>query len=201
MANNNILLILLVVAVVLFLYYFVFDQKLGSACKLCPQCNQKTTDGKCPDCPSCLLTREDAMQALKQMAKGCTHRLRGVVREDMISASDVSEFMTGGVNRLTILTNVDPEDFIAMIQSGHQPALDQLKAVAMSSSMVNNKKSYLVMTMSDGRMNPIGSPTTQFADAVKNLESTARKQLGADVNNLVFFIDEDIPCPQEVTPV
>ena len=207
MANNNILLVLLVVAVALALYYFVFDQKLGGACKWCPKCGQKTAaNGKCPscpDCPSCLVTRQDAMQALQQMAKSCTHRLRGVVREDMSSASDVSQFMTGGANRLTIITNVDPEDFVSMIQSGQQPVLSQLKAVAMSSSVVMGKKNYLVMSVNGGQMSPIGTSTANFVDAFKHLETTARQQLGSDSNNLVFYVDEDIPCPDDdgVTPI
>jgi hypothetical protein len=203
MANNNILLVLLVVAVALALYYFVFDQKLGGACKWCPQCGKKTADGKCPDCPSCLVTRQDAMQALQQMAKSCTHRLRGVVREDMSSASEVSQFMTGGTNRLTIITNVDPEDFVAMIQSGQQPVLSQLKAVAMSSSIVQGDKNYLVMSVNGGQMSPIGTSTNKFVDAFKHLETAARQQLGADSNNLVFYVDEDIPCPDDdgLTPI
>ena len=222
MANNNILLVLLVVAIALALYYFVFDQKLDGACKWCPQCGKKTADGKCPDCPSCLVTRQDAMQALQQMAKSCTHRLRGVVREDMSHAGNVVEFMTGGNNRLIIITNVDPEDFVAMIQSGQQSVISQLKAVAMSSSIVQGDKShprhqlpgvlrnYLVMSVNGGQMSPIGTSTNKFDDAFKHLKTAARQQLGTDLithsggsNNLVFYVDEDVPCPDDdgLTPI
>jgi hypothetical protein len=69
----------------------------------------------------------------------------------------------------------------------------------MSSNLVAGQKKYIVMAMNGGRMMPIGAPTTNFVDAFNYLESSARKQLGADTNNLVFYIDEDIPCPEEVT--
>ena len=53
------------------------------------------------------------------------------------------------------------------------------------------------MSAVDGNLHPIGAPTSKFAQAFQYFESTARDHIGPDVNNLVFYIDEDIPC----TPV
>ena len=130
MANNNLLLVALVVLVVFVFYYYIFD----GSCKLCPNCGKKTaSNGKCPDCPSCLVTSDDAQQVLQNLARGCTHRLQGVVREDLASASEISAFMTSGANKLIIITNVDPEDFVQLVRAGQLAALKQLRAVAMSS--------------------------------------------------------------------
>ena len=186
---NNLLLILLVIIVVFVLYYYIFD----GTYKLCPNCGRKTApNGDCPNCP--VVSSEDAQQVLQSLALGCTHRLRGVVREDVASASEVSDFMTSGTNKLVIITNVDPEDFVRIIYSGQD--LKQLSAVAMSSSVVRGQKNYIVMALSNGNLSPMGSPTQNFVDAFQYLESAARK-LGPDSGNLVFYIDEDIECPPE----
>ncbi len=199
MTNNNFSL-LLVVAIAVVLYYFVSNKQFDGACGWCPKCGKQTINGNCPACPSLPINHTDALLVLQQLVRGCTHRLRGVVREDMATATDVSAFMTEGAQRLVIITNIDPEKFISLAMSG-QKALQQIKAVAISSAIVRGKKNYIVMSIKDGNLSPIGALTANFADAFEYLESTARKQIGPDSNNLVFYIDEDIPCPEEVTPL
>lgn len=199
--DNNILIIMAVAAAIVFLYFFVYEKY--TVCDLCSQCGSKTmTDGKCPSCPSCLLTSNDSMQVLQQLSRSCTHRLRGVVREDMVSPTDVHEFMSGGTNRLVIITNIEPESFVNVIDSGDAAAIKALQAVAMTSTVTAGQKKYLVLSMNKQRLTPIGGPTAQFAEAFEALEVSARMHLGVDTNNLVFYIDEDIKCPdQDPTPV
>ena len=146
---------------------------------------------RCTDnCPSCPVTDANVMFLLNQMATGCTNHLRGVVREDLADVEDISEFMTNGSNRLLIVTNTSPEKFAKMIQDGQQTQLAQIKAVAISSAVVNGAKKYIVMSVVNGKLSPMGSPTASFVDAFTYLERSI-KNIGVDKDNLVFFIDED----------
>jgi len=199
MANNTLIVILVIIAIALVLYFFVFDKKIDGACRFCPNCKSGGDPANCvcPDCP----LNQNAMQVLNQIARGCAHRLRGVVRENLTSPADVSTFMNSGKNRLVVISDAGPDVFIAAVDSGKPDVVVQLRAVAMSSAVVNGKKTYLVMKMVDGKLAPIGSPTENFGEAFKYLNDTVRKDLGADTSNLVFYIDEDIACPEVVTPL
>ncbi len=190
MNTNNLLLIGLAVVVVFVLYYYGTGQ-------FCPNCGQKT-NGICAYCGPSLtipVTSEEAQKVLHSFARGCIHRLRGVVREDLASIGEVSDFMTSGNNKLIVITNIDPEIFVEMISEGR--SLSKLNAVAVSSSIVNGKKNYLVISIINGSLRPVGEPKQNFIDAFEYLDKNVRSQLGPDSNNQVFYIDEDVECPSE----
>ncbi len=185
MADNNLLIFAFLSVIAIAIYYFYFNGTPNAGCGWW---------GTCPTCPT---SHEDAKQVLGQFARGCTQRLRGVVRESHATAADVQAFMTAGVNRLVIITNIVPEDFVATIYSGNA---SQIKAVAISSTVQNGQPRYIVMRVDGGQLGPIGTPTSDFNSAFSYLESAAQ-QIGPDTDNLVFYIDEDIPCVKDETGV
>ena len=178
--NFSTLIFLAIIA--LAIYYFYQNGNLTTGCSWCPKW------GSCPTCPT---SQVDAQQVLDLFVKGCLLRLRGVMRDSSIDLNAVQEFMTTGTNRLLIVTDIIPEDFVTAVQSGNVSAV---KATALVSTVQNNEKMFMVMKVSNGQMGPIGSPTSDFAMAYSYL-GTVAKEIGPD--NLVFFIDEDIPCGED----
>jgi hypothetical protein len=137
-------------------------------------------------------------EILDKMAKGCLYRLRAITREELATKEDIFSFMSSGDKKLVIITKISPEDFVNQIYSNQQY---NLNAVAISSAVVSNKKNYIVMSLENGKFNPVGSPTENFDDAFNYLNNNTRKILGDDKDTIVFYIDEDVPCPSDVTPL
>lgn len=185
---NSLLLIVFFCIIAIGIYYVFIQGNEHAGCRWCPRWG---------DCPKCSTTTDQSQQVLSQIAKGCVQRLSGIASESLVNASNVQEFMESGVNRLVIITNVQLEDFVSMIYAGDT---SNLEAATLVSTVQNGAPSYLVMKVSGGEMGPIGSPTSDFDSAFAYLESVA-SEIGPDTNNLVFFIDEDIPCEEEAVPV
>ena len=203
---SDLVFLLALVVIGVLVYYYVLKGDISRGCVVCPGCNQQKAQSDCPvcpDCPHCLVTEESAQKVLDNFAKGCTQRIQGVVRQNEASPEDVQKFMMDGPNRLVIVTNLDPETIAKAIYSKHPAELKKLNLVAISSTVINGKKMYIVMGIVNGQIAPIGAPTEKFAEAFAYLERTAQKQLGNDPNSLVFYIDEDIPCPDDegLTPL
>ena len=193
--GGNLIIALAIILIILAVIYYYYGYNL------CPLCEKRTKNGKCPTCPGVFpLGSPDAQQILQQFVRGCTYRLRGVMRESEASVEDVNTFVDGGTNRLIIVTNIVPENFVYTAQSTDKTTMSRLKAVALSSTVTNGAKKYMVMSVNNGHFGPMGAPTTVFADAFTYLQSSA-KLIGSATNNLVFYIDEDIPCPEKVTPI
>jgi hypothetical protein len=169
MNSNEWLLLLVVFAVLVFGYYYL------------------TSSNKKVNKPS-----EDF---LKNVARGCLHRLRGVVREDLATKENVQEFVSVGDKKLVVLSNIDPEKIVSNVIDNNTDFMNKLRLVAVGSGLLNGTKNYIVLMLKDGNMSPIGAPTKNFDEAFDYMERTARKYIGDDTNNLVFMIDEDIPCP------
>jgi hypothetical protein len=189
MGQNLIIVLAIILAILAVIYYYN-----GNLCPLCEKCK---SDGKCSTCSGVFpLSSPDAQQILQQLIRSCTYRLRGVMRESEASATDVQAFVDGGSNRLIIVTNIIPENFVKVAQTNSST----LKAVALSSTLTNGAKKYMVMSVNNGHLGPMGSPTTTFSDAFNYLQ-TSVKLIGSDINNLVFYIDEDLACLEEATPI
>lgn len=202
MANGLLLLVVILVLVGVYLYYTDSD----IIKKICPNCARSKIAGKCPvcpECPACDLKYPHARDLLEQLAKGCSYRVRGVLRESAVSKNDVQYFLDGGDKRVVVVTNMVPEEFVKAVGSNDQDLLNQIKAVVLGSAKVAGTKTYMVMVINGGKMSPAGAPTTKFDDAFNYLQNRARNDVAADHNNnLVVYIDEDIECDSHVvTPV
>jgi len=188
MANALGLFVILLIIAVVYIQYNNIDV-LKQVCRVC----ESETD--CPVCQSCAVTQPEAMAVLMQLSKGCTKRLRGVVRESAVSKNDVMHFLNGGDKRVVVVTDVIPETFKEIVDSGKSDLLSKIKAAVLGSATVAGLKTYMVMSVKNGKMSPAGAPTTVFNDAFKYLNDRVRKDVGSDHNdNLVVYIDEDIPC-------
>lgn len=185
MDNNNLLLLVLVIVIALFLFFVIFRGVMSGGCGLCPG-----GDSNEPD---------NANMFLDVLVKGCLHRLRAVVSQDMAKISETGDFLSSGFNKLVVATNVDPEKLIAAVKNGDG---HKLNMVAVSAAVVDNKKKYIVMGVSNGRLTPIGAPTEQVDDAINYMFRAYKQRMGSqamDGSNLIFYIDEDLPCPVEST--
>jgi hypothetical protein len=185
MNNNNLLLLVLVVVIAVFLFFVVFGG-MTSGCKLCPNACKDNQPTDQADYTSAFLD---------VLVKGCIHRLRGLVRADMMNPDEVKAFLMDGSNKLVVLSNLDPQDLVNSVQSGDD---FKLNMVAVSSTRMDGKKRYIVMGYVNQRLTPVGAPTENLEEALNYFKSASKDRLGAESmnsNNLVFYIDEDLPCP------
>lgn len=137
----------------------------------------------------------DSPKTFPELAQDCTHRLRAVVREDLVTPSDVRRFLESGNKRMVIVTNIDPEAMVRAIRSGNKGSLSQIKALAIRSALVNNSRTFIVLSLANGMLNPIGAPTNDYTQAFNYLDSNIRQTIGPGENNLALYVDEDLPCP------
>ena len=138
--NNNLLLVGLAVLVISALLY-LFSDKLGLACSYCPKCGLETPEGKCEECP-----HKKGHHLLKKMSVSCSRNLRAVVREDMVNSNDVEEFLSEE-KRVIVLTDIEPETMIKTIENDIEKEIDKIKIVGISSSVVNDVKYYIVISI------------------------------------------------------
>jgi hypothetical protein len=202
---------LIVIGIItLLILVFVYNLSACSLCKWCQHCVTKLPEsGKCPKCPESapVVSHPSAnkaeVQTLLALARGTLHRLRGVVRENIATKSEIKNFVNSGDNRLVIVTDIVPEAFVSSIMDGKNPTLDKVKAVAISCAVVNGTKQYIVLKLLGGKLTPQGTPSSDFDNAFEMLEKLARMTVGDDTNNLVFLIDEDVPVSHDkiVPPV
>lgn len=188
MDNNNLLLAFLFLVIGGLSLYYYSDKLLGSVCK----CGKQVLDGNCEDCPY-----RNGQSLLKKMAVSCGKHLRAVVREDLVSAVNVREFLDGGDKRVVLLTNVDPENMINIVNSLEEDVINQIKVVGLSSIVVDSSVYYIVVNIVDGKLSSDIEPVTDFDEAFALLESTAREQLGSDDNSLVLYVDENESCDND----
>lgn len=188
-------MILIIILVVILLVWLAYHGKLSGICKWCPWCMKKSEECTTCDKTAAVATAENASEdeaaVLLAIAKGCSYRLRGVVRAEDISLEQVKNFLTDGKHRMVLITNIVPEVLVSAIMSGNNPSIKDIKATALSSAMVDDVKKYIVMDVNKGKVIPNGLPTndldTSFEDLLEKVDNSK--------NNLVFLIDEDIPCP------
>jgi len=153
---------------------------------------------KCPDppkCPECPITNIHAMNLLKQLAKGCTQRLVAVLRESIVSKNDISYFLNNGDKRVIVVTNIVPENLANIIVSNDENDLAKIKAIVLGVAIVGGLKTFMVVSINNGKMTPLGAPTTNFEDAFRYMEEKA--DITINNQNLVLYIDEDINCDQK----
>ena len=194
MANDMVMIIILVVVIV-GIYLYSTGQYKTILNKACSRCGGKKIDKVCPKCPACDLTEPNAQDVIQQLARGCTYRLRGVVRESLATPQDVAEFLQGGDKRVVVVSGLEPELFIRQAMAKDATSLENLRMSAITAAVVNGERKYMVMSASGGQLSPAGAPTSDFSAAFAYLEERARTDVGNQENNLVFYIDESIPCP------
>jgi hypothetical protein len=189
----NVLLLFLAIIILAGIYLYYTDSDILQ--NLCPNCARKTVNGDCPVCPTCTVTHPDALEVLYQLAKGCSERLRAVLRGSVVNKDSVRDFLVSGDKRVVVTTNMIPETFVKTVHSGSTELLSQIKAVVLGSATVADLKTFLVMVINKGKMSPVGAPTTDFEEAYKYMQSRVKSDVGDE--NLIVYIDEDIPCVEK----
>jgi len=164
---------------------------INGACKFCPDCGLETPVGVCEDCP-----HKKGTDLLKKIAVSCNNHLRAVIREDMVNADNVLSFLNGGEKRLVLLSNIAPENMINIVET-EDVNISKIKVLGLSASIVDGKKYYIVLSIIDNKLDSTMTPTTVFEEAFKILNTTAREQLGSDMESLVFYIDEAVACSKD----
>lgn len=212
--DNEVILILVILCVLLVVLYFY----KGKLCNLCPTCGEKASVAcpsckdcpvceKCVSCPKCVVPNDYMLMMLDTLARSCTYKLRGIMRESVVDVNEVQYFMQNGDSKSVVITNFEPEKLIKTMSSvvnesndvnNLKSEIEKLSAVNITSKIVNGHKNYIVMALHEGKMASVGNPTNNFVEAFNNLEKTARSKLGPDTNTLVLFIDEDVSCPSMV---
>ena len=177
MTQACLLFIFIIILMLLFIYFFY------------PNLFQSKHMNK-----TCAMSIKERDQILANIAKGCTHRIRGIIRESMINQNEIKDFLDDGIFRLVIITNIIPEDLVNKIYSNNNKSMNDINLVAIASNSINNRKIYVVINIQNGQLEPINVPTDDFSQAYNAAQNNI-KQLGNTTENLVFFIDEDIPCP------
>lgn len=189
MAQSFIVLLLLIFLLFL-LIYFLFPGFFQP---------QKQTPSA-PLITNCVMTAQQRDQFLNSIVKGCTNRLRGIVRGSLINANEVKDFIESGNFRLVFISNLVPEKLVNAIQSNDSKAMNDLKLLAISGAKIAGNTTYVVIKMENGQPSPIGAPTTDFNEAFNYLQSNMQQFQNSD-DSLAVFVDEDIPCPDGTDPM
>lgn len=190
-------MILVIALLVILVVWLIYSGKLtmSGVCQWCPSCLKRKSE--CTDCkqPVAIATAEDSSAdeaaVLLAIANGCSYRLRGVVRAEDISLDQVKAFIAEGSHRMVLITNIVPEVMISAILSGTNPSIKDIKATALSSATILGQKKYIVMDVVGGKVVPNSLPTNDLDTSFEDLIA----KVNGNKNNLVFLIDEDIPCP------
>jgi len=182
------------VLVGLLIIYFII--KNVDTFGLCPRCGNTAVNNTCPKCPitaSCKFNPQNAQKALSQMSIGCATKLRAIIRENMVSVQNVQDFLSAGDKKMVVATNVDPETFLKMANSDDE-LKQKIRVVVLSSEQVGNQRMFISLQVSNGNATPLSIPTTDFQTAFNVFNTQMKNVVGADGDNLIFYIDEDLPC-------
>lgn len=181
-----------VLLILVLIYFLLKTDSFG----LCPRCGNTAVNNNCPKCPitaSCKFTPQDAQKALSQLSIGCATKLRAIIRENMVSVQNVQDFLSAGDKKMVVATNVDPETFLKMANSADE-LKEKIRVVVLASEQVGNQRMFISLQVSNGKATPSSTPTTDFATAFNTFNTQMKSVVGADGDNLIFYIDEDLPC-------